>query len=535
MQNFLQRKSYKILLLPFLVSLIFFISCAKLDTKLDMQNENIAVATTKFFKVPSTTDPLTLKVINEIKTRNDKKEFVSSFAVMNGYPVWDKALILVDKSKHQTSFSNSGDGSSINDTIFLIPLVLINETKVNGFIKATLNEDIRINYSLAQDYKNYSFATSGLTPSDATRFAFCMIYLNKKVFADKQYNITDSRLFSSDTINKKTARIYFNEENQAINLVEPLEMCDHVNVQYVNCAFPTYAECTPVCDQCSRCMSTMQIETCITINTGDDGGSSGTGTGGGDGGVPHSYPCPPGTLFSIINGNSLTDDPISPCPPPAVGMGWEPTTLPCDPIITGLLTNTVFKDKFTLLSSSVPNPDNYETGEIVYDLGNAALYSHIVGTPTNPGIPFSGITPHKAIIHRHYNGINDMFSTGDLFDMARQLFLNNVTTPQDYFWAVIGPYEVPYIMKVKDVDKLKTWYSNVTSAADLEALYGLQISNNFFSSQNVNNKQNEIGMLGMLKDEGLFGAVELYKGNLNFNAWSRLSTNGRSVNQFDCN
>ena len=35
-------ENYKILLLPFLAVLIFFISCAKLDTRLDMQNENIA-------------------------------------------------------------------------------------------------------------------------------------------------------------------------------------------------------------------------------------------------------------------------------------------------------------------------------------------------------------------------------------------------------------------------------------------------------------------------------------------------------------
>jgi len=47
----------------------------------------------KFFALPSGANTSVVRVINEIKRRNNVKEFISKFAATNGYPVWNKVLM----------------------------------------------------------------------------------------------------------------------------------------------------------------------------------------------------------------------------------------------------------------------------------------------------------------------------------------------------------------------------------------------------------------------------------------------------------
>ena len=76
----------------------------------------------KFFAVPSGTNASVARVINEIKRRNNVKEFISKFATTNGYPVWNKVLMGTSQKQyaHASLAGNSLDG--VTDTTILIPL-----------------------------------------------------------------------------------------------------------------------------------------------------------------------------------------------------------------------------------------------------------------------------------------------------------------------------------------------------------------------------------------------------------------------------
>ena len=107
----------------------------------------------KFFTIPSGTNASVMRVINEIKRRNNVKEFVTKFAAQNGFPVWNKVLMATSQKQYANAslYGNSLDG--VTDTTILIPFVMEGEFSVKGFIRATLNDSVSLSYSLAKDYK----------------------------------------------------------------------------------------------------------------------------------------------------------------------------------------------------------------------------------------------------------------------------------------------------------------------------------------------------------------------------------------------
>ncbi len=94
MQNSLQRKIYNILLL---LSFLSF-SCKKFDpSPKPPESIDIQGVTSKFFKTTSNTSELVKRVVEDIRARNFKKEFIYSFAKTKGFAIWDKVVVLSSK------------------------------------------------------------------------------------------------------------------------------------------------------------------------------------------------------------------------------------------------------------------------------------------------------------------------------------------------------------------------------------------------------------------------------------------------------
>ena len=135
-----------------------FHACKKFDLTLTEIPKDQLTVTAKFFAIPADSDPLEQRIVAEIKKRNNLKEFVEGFAANNGYPIWNKTITAVVARGHSTE--NVSNSAPTEDTLVYIPFVEQDSSFVNGYILAKINNGIGLRYSLAQDYKAFTFAAS---------------------------------------------------------------------------------------------------------------------------------------------------------------------------------------------------------------------------------------------------------------------------------------------------------------------------------------------------------------------------------------
>ena len=74
---------------------------------------------------------------------------MESFSKKNGVPIWGKSVL----TKKNVSFDNITGGAGTTDTIVFLPLIAEGKLTVGGFIKAEINNGIKLSYSLAKDFK----------------------------------------------------------------------------------------------------------------------------------------------------------------------------------------------------------------------------------------------------------------------------------------------------------------------------------------------------------------------------------------------
>ena len=305
---------------------LFQLNCKKEDYYTPKPN-----ATEKFFTVPSGTNAQVLRVMDEIKKRNNRKEFVTQFAASNGYPVWNKVLMGTSQKQYANASLSGNNLDGVTDTTILIPFVMEGEFSVKGFIRATLNDSVSLSYSLAKDYKVYEEKLDN-SKTASSAFAMLSMVLNKMVFNEDYYKITNPKLFSTDTLHDKTSKIKITAFNFSITDsagFKQTTICVEHSTILTHCGTPDNAACIPVCDApfCpgGQCWQVEISQTaCYTAGLPDIGGTGGGGDNGGGGEIPYVYPCQ-GTQnnpspFTATNNVVDTSD----CPVPGEGDGWIP-------------------------------------------------------------------------------------------------------------------------------------------------------------------------------------------------------------------
>jgi hypothetical protein len=323
------------LLISFLAFVLLQQSCKKTELISEESVDKYAV-TQKFFSATEIANPIVNRVINYIKNKNLKNEFVVDFAIKNGYPIWDKTQIRIyDRTTGGSSFTSN------NDSIVLIPLVLENQKTVNGFIKAKLkpNDSLSLTYSLACDYKNYPFKNPNNKDYSAEAYSVLMMTLDNAVFGYTKFNVNDTLLFhqGNNTANSQMTVSLLNQESQNPTVAQGVvvtETCTNttVSIGWHGSGCNDFQGNSIV----SGCLIQIQYNSCYI--TGIDWGDEGTGipgggipTGGGGGGgggpiIPYAYPCIPGPQ-SVNGSNLVPGGPLPPCPPPAGGTGVIPLPL----------------------------------------------------------------------------------------------------------------------------------------------------------------------------------------------------------------
>jgi hypothetical protein len=310
MRKLQEKKNFKLLLLMCFTISINFWSCTKIDINKNSDSKDKIKNVNDFFKIPQNTEPMVLRVIDEIKNRNNKKEFISSFANEIGFPVWDKAIITITNGvSNNLNFANS---STPIDTFVYIPFVIDNSISINGYILAKINTNIGLSYTLSQDYKLCSFEINSGDLNEASKLALRMMYLNKSVFDVSNYKITDTRLLSEDTVNKKII---------SVNLDNTISTQNNF-VSSISCSITvtTTSSCMRACP--------VTISSSMFCTNEWPSGNPTEGGGGGGGSIPPNFPCstnpnPSLTGQSNTGSNSvLPGGPLPPCPTP--GSGWIP-------------------------------------------------------------------------------------------------------------------------------------------------------------------------------------------------------------------
>jgi hypothetical protein len=400
MQKVQQLKKHKILGRIILLATILFSACTKIDIQQNERAENKVEITNRFFKVSPQTDKLTYLAINEIKRRNFEKEFVSTFATNIGYPVWGKALITtINRVGTSESFANN---SIVIDTLLYIPFVKEDSNSINGYILAKVNTNVALSYTLAQDYKACSFVIQPNDLNDASKLALIMMYLNKSVFNVSNYKITDTRLFSEDTINKKII---------SINLDNTLSTQKNF-VSSLNCSI-TFTNTTTCGGRNVTTTASNMHNPCTTTTTttvfcdyeppGGGGGSGGSGGGGGGGGcgacngIPPAFPCNPNPDPSFTGqsntGTSSIAAPIGSLPPcPPSGSGWAPFQSLCSNSLNFIQGNdNSYWETYVTDLRFETGPNQINSYNAYFALGNDItdykMNEVIFPSPFGPGVP----------------------------------------------------------------------------------------------------------------------------------------------------
>ena len=164
----------------------------------DKQAQTNAALMTKFYATTQKTKPATKRLIEYIKN-NDKLGNLDAFVKKYGFPIWDKAIVMP-----QSNFAARGENE---DDFIVVPTILEDDYKVNGFIAAEINENItRLKTYLDIDYKQIPYknttTVAGVTAED---FVGLLMELWQEVYGKDRFKMIDPLLnFAGiNTINEK--------------------------------------------------------------------------------------------------------------------------------------------------------------------------------------------------------------------------------------------------------------------------------------------------------------------------------------------
>ena len=176
----------KILNILLITSLVFINNSCK-KNNIDIV-DNTSIVFNKFYASTENTKPVVKKVIEQIK-QSGRYNDLEKFATEYGFPKWDKALI------HPKKEIQLDDDSSAAVEYVIIPTVLENDNKVNGFIavETTIN-GINFQTFLGTDYKRFPYESITTTGATAELMVGILLALEHETFGYEKFGINDSQL-----------------------------------------------------------------------------------------------------------------------------------------------------------------------------------------------------------------------------------------------------------------------------------------------------------------------------------------------------
>lgn len=191
--NIKLKATMKFFAISILIVSVFY-SCKKNDIDTYQAQQKAANLEKDFFNLPANTPQIVARIAETIKKQNDKFHFVNSLVYTEGLPVWDKAMIQLQKRNPGISVTNNITNAT-EDTVVIIPFVLENTEFVNSFIACAVADSISIRLFSARDYAQFGFHNVQDSIS-ADKIALQTMLLEQNVFDHREYRLIDQRLFN---------------------------------------------------------------------------------------------------------------------------------------------------------------------------------------------------------------------------------------------------------------------------------------------------------------------------------------------------
>jgi hypothetical protein len=359
------------------ISLVFLIligigfvvfSCRKLDNYARDSTINNDFA---FFNKHRSGSKLEEKIIAHLRRKNEEQNFVDITVQRLGYPIWHK-MLQVEKGIGNNFRTNTTDDSLM---VVFIPFAKDSQNVVNASLQISMTPtDTSYKYICRWQYTDS--AAVGLS---ARQQSVLLMQLNKNVFGNNLYKITDSTAFGVNSENKAIKYVRFNNSIQSqttrMGVAQQrgsrtlsLIVCYKVLVQRDEGQLGK--GCPPNSD-CSDYVEEEQCETYFfTISDDEDNGAGSIvppiSTGGGGGSSTNLIP--PSCSNSIVGSPASS---VEECP-----YGWEPAEdediriPPCThkKLLAGNMTNLHKTLNIDSILSSIPNlfSDRKEKGFPIY-------------------------------------------------------------------------------------------------------------------------------------------------------------------------
>ena len=140
----------------------------------------------RFFNEHRSADAAEAALVGFIKRKNEKQHFVATTVSRIGYPRWDK-MIAISQNRNALNRNESGDSV----TFSYVPYVNDSQNYVNAaMIIASSATDTSFGYICDWQYKD-----SSATGVSSRKTALFLMQLDKAVFGERIYQITDKSLF----------------------------------------------------------------------------------------------------------------------------------------------------------------------------------------------------------------------------------------------------------------------------------------------------------------------------------------------------
>lgn len=345
---------------------VFFTSCKKTDfSEHTTSPRNIEK---EFFDASQTTNPIVLRIIDKIKSDNEKFHFVNDFVLREGFAKWSKAMVLPKKSG--STYRDNAEGNS-GDTVILIPIVPDQLSIVKDILSCVVSGDsIYASLIKSEEYINYGYEQNNQGKPTAKDVSFLFMTLEKSVFDKSFFDITDTslakKIFGDNVTPLETHLILDKDAEGKVNIykVAPPHYIDIGGVTVIG-----YLPANMPID----------LDYLLMLLNSGSGGSSGTpGAGGGwwpSGGQQPSGG--PGGGTGNPGGSPTTTTPPGWTPPPC-GVGRManvfyryncPPSLPDD--IPGMLHDFAVAIK-------TASDGLFQTANTLSSNGNKVEWSHII-------------------------------------------------------------------------------------------------------------------------------------------------------------
>lgn len=312
----MKQLTIKPFLLLFIAIFLAATACQKTEKIQHDKIKSTNLLEDKFFNSHRTANPNEKIIIEFIKRKNDKDDFVEKAIKQIGYPLWDKVLTIKKADKRNSARGSEQDSLSV----FYIPFVRDRQHYVNAsLVVSTQKNDTTLTFVCDWQYKN---KVHGSTNSDTTaeRIALFFMTMDNHTFGYNEFNLTDTRLFPKakhrNGNGKKFGFLNNSSSSQRqFNRLENYEIC----IDYYVCGDPDWCAAHGGCDY-GHCAAEegeegycyLESTNCEEIWIPTGGGSGGSGnSGGGEGGGS--------------GGGGGTEIPECEDPDAECGPGWDPS------------------------------------------------------------------------------------------------------------------------------------------------------------------------------------------------------------------